>query len=344
MKATLAALVALVVFDAQAHATLSITNEFGTPISDAYYDLTWNGDAATILILDRYPDTNGQNIWEVRGTGGEDIELLDVQVPDDQDVQTQIILRVRSQSGAGIDDLFEIRQTGDEALIVSEVMIDGYVGQIVADTIGDVRSFTGSVFGPITSTGIHNAGKINLVRSDVAGIYADLSSAGVIEFVEAPNGTIGLNAANRVSIQSVQYINRVQALSIYADIEATHATLGDVFRVIATTGMFVGSITASDVEVTTGADRDGTVRGTTGIDADVTLTGDLREPLVVLDGDFAAGRTLTCNDIGDVAISGTGSTQPVYLTIGRFTDSNRTPTSVKRLDVGGFMRARAVGR
>jgi hypothetical protein len=50
---------------------LTITDEFGNAISNLYYDRTWNGGAAVIEIQARYPDANGQNYWEVRGTGGD---------------------------------------------------------------------------------------------------------------------------------------------------------------------------------------------------------------------------------------------------------------------------------
>jgi hypothetical protein len=46
-------------------------------------------------------------------------------------------------------------------------------------------------------------------------------------------------------------------------------------------------------------------------------------------------------DIGDIRIDASSGVQPVYLTVGKFTDSNRYPTTAKRLDIAG---ARDIGR
>lgn len=69
--------------------------------------------------------------------------------------------------------------------------------------------------------------------------------------------------------------------------------------------------------------------------SDVTISNAGTVPYRV----FATSPTTT--DIGNITISASSGTQPVFLTVGRFTDSTTKPTPTRRLDVAG---GRDIGR
>jgi hypothetical protein len=210
-----------------------------------------------------------------------------------------------------------------------EVIVAGSIGASATITAnnGDIGAITAS--GDIDATIAALAGDIDGITSIAGGIAGDINASGSIGdvkaavnitgdvaagpgghiwWINAPNGDIGATGGqNWVTIGAGTLIQKIYAENIYARIESTSAAGCSVERVIAYDGVFEGSIDALKVhDIDGNQDDEGVVRGKTGMSASIVLSGDIKEAVQVLDGDFVG--VIECEsltgDTGDENFSG----------------------------------------
>jgi len=212
-------LVALVITTAHACGGLTIEDPAGNDVSSDC-TVNWVGGEAYISINSRVPG----NVIIFRSDSGQSIARIDSLAISDGNSGTQVVIRVLSDRGSGVNNLGRIYQAGSEIVIVNEVLVHGTIGSIECDAIGNVTA-DGTIYGPIVSTGDHFTPGVTAVKSNNGNILGEISVASYpgttldrIGWVSAPNGTVGQSANVRASLSAASYIQSVVARQIYADI------------------------------------------------------------------------------------------------------------------------------
>ncbi|MBK7403375.1 MAG: hypothetical protein IPJ41_01760 [Phycisphaerales bacterium] len=280
------------------HATIFITDQNGDAVDSSHYSISNTGNDYEIAILSHHAGFHNTSVFVVHGTAGENIVSLTIDVDSDDYANSFVIVIVESLDGTdGFNNLVEVAQTGTEETVLSSVDVNGYIGSISVDAMGNIDA-VGNIDGPVVATGMHSdavSPTITTLRCTTDGtgnILGNVTSAGRIGWITAENGNVGLDSANRVTIQCEYSDGWIQGENVYADISA--AT--NIARVKATAGEFVGSLSAQNIYI---SGTHGIVSAVTGINATIDLADDLLEYLKVTSGDFEATSSLSCDSIDE---------------------------------------------
>ncbi|MCZ6835155.1 MAG: hypothetical protein O7G85_05210 [Planctomycetota bacterium] len=172
-------------------------------------------------------DPGGETTYEIYGTGGEDINEIDISVPCWKNAQgdcapagSPVTVFVRHGDALGIRSIGRIIQSGDASTSVRYVEATQDIGEIVAMDIGEVYAGR-DVVGPIISTTENNS---------VYGVYIVLADRDVLGDVKAPNGRLGMVYASGtigkpgapVTIESRHIFYELHSeTAIYAHVDTT---------------------------------------------------------------------------------------------------------------------------
>ncbi len=186
-------LLAAAVLARGACAELAITGEGGAPLNPDYVTKVYNPlTAGWDVQLHALYNPSGDTIYEVRGTGGEIIDNLIIDVPcwlgpdgECMPAGSPLTVRVMSAGGQGLRSVRSIVQTGDAETILALVDVTEDVGAIEVEAIGVVEAGR-DVLGPVIATTVGNPDR---------GISSITAQGDIRGDILAPHGRIGLVVA-----------------------------------------------------------------------------------------------------------------------------------------------------
>ncbi len=294
--ATLAYMVAVTIATS-CLADVTVTGRSGGPplVEDTHYEIGQNADGDYIIDIIAYyeDDPFDTNQYFITIGDGDVVQLLQVTVPFTNGSGKHVSLIIRPENGATSGRLDAVTTPTQEPVNLNAHVL-GDIGSLDATEIGNIRAIKGNVLGPISA-----AGSITTVVSEMGSVLADITagSGGSIGFIEALNGDIGAPGANNhVIIQAGDRINKVFAKNVYADFGSTSNEGCDIARVIALDGVFEGEIIVQNIYDSDGDDdKNGVIRGITGMAADIFTSGDIKEAIEVIGGDFAG--SIECDNL-----------------------------------------------
>ncbi|MDQ7012487.1 MAG: hypothetical protein Q9O74_01160, partial [Planctomycetota bacterium] len=287
-------------------ADVTVTGRSGGPplVEDTHYEIGQFADNSYFIDIMAYYDTIDTNQYFITIGDGDVIQLLQVTVPFTNGSGKHVSLIIDPANNATSGRLDAVTTPTQEPVILN-ADVRGDIGSLEATEIGNIRARDGNVLGPISAVG-----SINVVVAEVGDILADITagSGGSIRFIDAFNGDIGAPGANNhVIIQAGVYINKVFAKNVYADFGSTSVEGCDIARVLALEGVFEGEIIAQNIYDSDGdQDTNAVIRSQTGTVVDIFVSGDIKEAIEVIGGDFAG--SIECDnltgDAGDTSFSG----------------------------------------
>ncbi|MDQ7014341.1 MAG: hypothetical protein Q9O74_10655, partial [Planctomycetota bacterium] len=276
-------------------ADVTVTGRSGGPplVKNTHYEIGQNADGDYLIDIIAYYDTIDTNQYFITIGDGDVIQLLEVTVPFTNGSGKHVSLIIDPANNATSGRLDAVT-TPTQGPVILDADVLGDIGSLEATEIGNIRALLGDVLGPISAVG-----SINVVVSKFGDVRADITagSGGSIRFIEAINGDIGAPGANNHAIiQAGDYINKVFAKNVYADFGSTSNEGCDVARVIALDGVFEGEIIVQNIYDSDGDnDINGVIRGITGMTADIFTSGDIKEAIEVIGGDFAG--SIECDNL-----------------------------------------------
>lgn len=201
-----------------------------------------------------------------------------------------VTLTVRPKPGtsgsiARLGSVRKVSGTGDLVIALLDVQGNIGPGNIIANTIGTVEA-DGFINSDITTTiGNGDYGMVGSIRANGGAFLGSVYADGRIQRIIA-SGPVG-SSSDWAEIYSSSFIEIIQGSTIYAEIDTTVGSGGNLWSLRITSGNFVGSLqTKNLLSAVSGSTFGIDVVGD--IDADVTITGSVLEPIVV-------GSTLRAN-------------------------------------------------
>lgn len=215
--------------------------------------------------------------------------------------------------GYKVDKVREVTQNGDSDLFLN-LENDNDVGTIDVASIGSLDA-GGDITGNVTTD--YSGAGVGYITAG-GDIYGHIQSQNGRMLSVIATGDIGTSVAT-VNIWAKNYIAKVQATNVFADIDSKHWTTSDgsFGRLETTSGRFDGSLTAETI-TTVNSESGIIINGD--LDADVTVTDDFDSYMHIddnLDGDISLGSNGLVGQIiinvadgtgawnGDVTIGGT---------------------------------------
>jgi hypothetical protein len=251
--------------------TVSITRSGGEAMLINRNEIV-NGEREIELLVVGSPDAV---VAVVATSGSNPIRYIRVRSVRGTGFSTGRINLVLTEAGGTVTHVREISRLADTVpaeLLIGLVEISGIAGPPTHDGSG----FTAEIVGQVIATGNVTAdivsgpllfdeatqnSTVQDVRSTSGSILGSVTAPqGVIDFVRAPQGDIG-TSASPVTISAKHSVKTIEARRIWADIDATinggDAADSQVWRVSASAGDFVGSLTARRIDGLDGnADQD----------------------------------------------------------------------------------------
>lgn len=176
-------------FCMQANAAIVIIRTDGSQTGPALADVSWNALAGgwDIKLLKLY-NPGGDTLYTVYITGGDTINLLDINVPCWKDSDgscvaagSPVTVSVLHGDAAGVGTIRRIIQTGDAETLLLRAEARFDIGEIVVEYMSEI--FAGrDVIGPITATTVDNP---------VRGVFLVTALRNVLGDIRALNGRIG---------------------------------------------------------------------------------------------------------------------------------------------------------
>ena len=243
-KNNIAALLGCLVMTVASYGDVIVTNDDCNPIpSWAYQVVNLGNNHFNVIVRELYSDTFSYYVIHPTNPGVIiDNIFIDATGPPQADPAIVKVMPSCDNPDLRIDTVHNILTTATGLHILNRVEIDGNVGQISVDIIGDVL-LGGDVTGDIISTAPDNDSWGILKVDAVGNIFGDLlTPLGRIAFISA-DGDIG-TPGSPILIEAKHHIRHItQAQNLYADINArVNGGAGTISRIIV--DRFVGSLQA----------------------------------------------------------------------------------------------------